>query len=295
MYSSISVELAHNNRSNSANSYLPLAGSNHYVLIESKITKINLKAPLLHLSRQNLPDLISIQSSYELKSNYTGYVCCEGMTSMYEYPGGKCTFINRNQALSDEDEGELLGLAETAIGGTDNPVGKEKLHDGFSGVKGYPTSVNAGHGKDYFTLIAATMHPLSRGNFHANPENPRGPPLINPKYLSNEYDSQAAIQAIKKYRQVALRESLRSTWVSEYEPGLNTTTDAQRRAFALKTTLSIHHPVGSCVMLPKADGRVIDPLFRVYKIENLRVVDASIMPVLILAHIQTTVYCWESR
>jgi choline dehydrogenase-like flavoprotein len=43
-------------------------------------------------------------------------------------------------------------------------------------------------------------------------------------------------------------------------------------------------------MLPKADGGVVDSKLVVYGTENLRVVDASIMPLLISAHIQTAVY-----
>ncbi|KAK7434970.1 hypothetical protein CaCOL14_012084 [Colletotrichum acutatum] len=377
LYSPNSIEPTHYNRSYSANSYLPLAGPNHFVLTESKVAKVNLettchgsqraagvtlvdgtvlsarrevivsgggllspsilensgigKADVLSAAGidqiidlpgvgENLQDHIRIQSSYELKSNYTGYdrlkydtvyaaeqlqLWWEGKTSMYGYSGSGYTFTNWNQALGDDGEAALTALAQTAIGDTNNPVEKKKLQwlndttvpqleilfsDGYTGVKGYPASGSPGYGKDYFTLIAAIMHPLSRGHVHINPADTLGPPLINPNYLSNDYDLQAAIQAIKKCRQVALTEPLRSTWVSEYEPGLNTTTDAQWRDFALKTTLSIYHPVGSCAMLPREDGGVVDPSLKVYGTENLRVVDASIMPVLISAHIQTAVY-----
>ncbi|KAK1478270.1 choline dehydrogenase [Colletotrichum tamarilloi] len=377
LYSPNSIEPTHYNRSYSANSYLPLAGPNHFVLTDSKVAKVNLKTTCHGSQRatgvtlvdgtvltarrevivsgggllspsilensgigkadvlsaagisqiidlpgvgENLQDHIRIQSSYELKSNYIGYdrlkydtvyaaeqlqLWRQGNTSMYGYSGSGYTFTNWNQALGDDGETALAALAQTAIGDTNNPVEKKKLQwlndttvpqleilfsDGYTGVKGYPASGSPGYGKDYFTLIAAIMHPLSRGHVHVNPADPLGPPLIDPNYLSNEYDLQAAIQAIKKCRQVALTEPLRSTWVSEYEPGLNTTTDAQWRDFALRTTLSIYHPVGSCAMLPKEDGGVVDPSLKVYGAENLRVVDASIMPVLISAHIQTAVY-----
>ncbi|CCF36186.1 choline dehydrogenase [Colletotrichum higginsianum] len=378
LYSPNSIEPTHYNRSYSANSYLPLASTNHYVLTESKVAKVNLepapeggnrratgvtllngrvllarrevivsggsllspailensgigKADVLSAAGieqlvdlpgvgENLQDHVRIQSSYELKENFTGYdrlkydtayaaeqlrLWWEGKTSMYGYSGSGYTFTNWNQALGDEGEADLIALARDAVGASSHPVERKKLEwlndtsvpqleilfsDGYTGVKGYPTSGSAGYGKDYFTLIAAVMHPLSRGNVHINPANPLGPPLIDPKYLSHEYDLHAAIQAIKKCRQVALTEPLRSTWVSEYEPGLNTTSDAQWREFALKTTLSIYHPVGTCAMLPKADDGVVDPSLKVYGTTNLRVVDASIMPVLISAHIQTAVY-----
>ncbi|OHX00023.1 choline dehydrogenase, partial [Colletotrichum incanum] len=344
LHSPNSIEPTHYNRSYSANSYLALAGSNHFVLTESKVFRVNLESTLDGAKRatgitlvaspailenfgigktdvlfaagieqlvdlpgvgENLQDHVHIQSSYELKENFTGYdrlkynttyaaeqlrFWWEGRTSMYGYSGSGYTFMNWNQALGDKGEADLLALAHGAIGTSKHPVEQKKIQYGYTGVKGYPTSGTSGYGKDYFTLIAAIMHPLSRGNVHVDPSNPRGPPFINPRYLSHEYDLQAVIQAIKKCRQVALTEPLRSTWVSEYEPGLNITTDAQWREFALKTTLSIYHPVGTCSMLSKADGGVVDPLLKVYGTKNLRVVDASIMPVLISAHIQTAVY-----
>jgi len=56
------------------------------------------------------------------------------------------------------------------------------------------------------------------------------------------------------------------------------------------TTLSIYHPTGSCSMLPRTDGGVVDSHLRVYGTSNLRIVDASIMPVIISAHMQVRVF-----
>ena len=48
--------------------------------------------------------------------------------------------------------------------------------------------------------------------------------------------------------------------------------------------------MGTCAMLPEADGGVVSPELKVYGVEGLRVADASIMPILISGHIQTGVY-----
>jgi choline dehydrogenase-like flavoprotein len=80
-------------------------------------------------------------------------------------------------------------------------------------------------------------------------------------------------------------------WDSEYEPRLNNVNaNAEWKDFVLNTTLAMYHPMGTCAMLPKKAGGVVDSKLKVYGTSNLRVVDASIMPVLISAHLQTAAY-----
>jgi len=268
---------------------------------------------------ENLQDHIRIQSTYQLKDNYisidvlkynTTYsseqlqLWIDGEVSLYDYTGSAYSFLNWNQTTGNDSV--LLSLARQAVSSSASPsLGKHLewmmdptvsqletiMSDGYSGVKGYPATGTPLYGKGFFSLVAAVMHPLSRGSVHINASDPLGKPIIDPKYLSNEYDIQAAITAIKKNREIALTPPLRDVWTSEYEPGLNNVkTDAEWRDFVLNATLSIYHPIGTCAMLPEEDGGVVDSKLMVYGTTNLRVVDASIMPVLISAHMQTAVY-----
>ena len=50
------------------------------------------------------------------------------------------------------------------------------------------------------------------------------------------------------------------------------------------------HPSGTCAMLPLAQGGVVDSHLRVWGTQNLRVVDASIFPLIPAAHLQAVVY-----
>ena len=52
----------------------------------------------------------------------------------------------------------------------------------------------------------------------------------------------------------------------------------------------VYHPVGACAMLPKHDGGVVDSKLLVYGTSNLRVVDASVIPILVSTHPQTGIY-----
>ena len=69
---------------------------------------------------------------------------------------------------------------------------------------------------------------------------------------------------------------------TELAPGAQAVTDADIDAFVRRTAITLHHPVGTCKMGPDNDPMaVVDAQLRVRGIQNLRVVDASIMPLLI--------------
>lgn len=54
--------------------------------------------------------------------------------------------------------------------------------------------------------------------------------------------------------------------------------------------MSENHHVGTASMLPRKLGGVVDARLRVYGVKGLRVVDASVIPMLVAAHLQGTVY-----
>jgi choline dehydrogenase-like flavoprotein len=267
---------------------------------------------------EGLQDHTRVQSSYQLKDNYTSFDKIRSNAtyaaqqldlwkakqfSHYDYTGSAYSFLNWDQATNAT--ATLKALA-SAVADPNNVVDQQKLKlksnpkvpqlevifsDGYTGLKGYPAAGTPLFGKGFFSLIAGVMHPMARGNVHINPADKLGKPLIDPKYASNEHDIQALVEAMKTCRKMALTEPIRSSWVSEYEPGLDVVqTDAQWREYVLNTTLTFFHPVGTCPMLPKAQGGVVGPNLKVYGTTNLRVADASIIPMLVSAHIQTAVY-----
>ena len=273
---------------------------------------------------ENLQDHLRIQSSFQLKDNYTSFDILRwnttyaeqqlalwraGQYSMYDYTGSGYTFVNWTKAIGSTEAANILSLGQQAVGTSDSVVQKKKLSflsnptvpqlevifsDGYTGVKGYPASTSPLYTKGFFSLIAAIMHPLSRGSVHITSSDANTNPTINPNYFSNEHDIQSAIAAIKYVRKIANTYPMSTIWDAEYEPGLTavpeTDNDAQYRDFVLSTSLSIFHPAGTCAMLPQDKGGVVSPALIVYGTTNLRIVDASIMPVLISGHIQTAVY-----
>jgi choline dehydrogenase-like flavoprotein len=245
--------------------------------------------------------------------------------SLYDYTASAYLFGNWEQILGITKNGSvstssssasslsnsnLLSMATSSITHPPSPIDAMKLafladprvpqvevifSDGYTGTKGYPAQGTPLFGKGFFTLIAALMHPFARGSIHIDPSNPGGDkPIIDPHYLNNEFDRRALVEAAKLVRRLAESQPLRSVWVSEYEPGIDTVpqnaTDDQWLAYAKKAVSTVYHPTGTCAMMPRKLGGVVDHNLRVYGTTNLRVADASIIPVQISAHIQTAVY-----
>lgn len=82
---------------------------------------------------------------------------------------------------------------------------------------------------------------------------------------------------------------MRSLQPLQLNPGPNAT-DQQILDFVKANLQTEFHPSGTCAMLPLNLGGVVDPQLLVYGTQNLRLVDASIMPVIPASHLQAVVY-----
>jgi len=67
------------------------------------------------------------------------------------------------------------------------------------------------------------------------------------------------------------------------------------KEYVRRTMTSGWHPVGTCAMRPRADGGVVNERLVVHGTRNLRVVDASIMPLIPRGNLQSTVYAVAER
>lgn len=221
-----------------------------------------------------------------------------GMPSWLDYTTSKYAFLDWSKVLDEAGAANLIALAEEAAGPNPHAIDKKKIEllkdatvpqleiifeNNYIGVKPYP----GGH---FLTLFSSIMHAMARGHVHINPEDPHGKPIIDPRYLSNEYDIQAAITGAKFAREIANALPMADTWDKEFEPGAEVQTDEEWRQFVLDATLSFYHPTGTCSMLPLEDGGVVDEKLIVHGTTNLRIVDASIIPIILSAHIQSAVY-----
>ncbi|KAI1340343.1 hypothetical protein F5Y15DRAFT_423289 [Xylariaceae sp. FL0016] len=250
---------------------------------------------------ESLQDHVKIQTSYQLKSGYVTpdilnvnatyaaeqlALYRQGLTSLYDYTGSAFSFLNWQQVVGNDNKTKVGYLSDYSI--TQFEV---ILSAGYLGTKGHPATGSLLYGQMFVTLITTLMHSLAKGSVHIASANISESPVIDPRYLSTEYDTRATMAAIKFVREIAQTEPLAGVWVSEYEPGLDAVeTDDQWREYAKNATLSIWHPVGSCAMLPREDGGVVDARLKVHGTKNVRMIDGSIMRVQPSAHLQAAIY-----
>jgi choline dehydrogenase-like flavoprotein len=76
----------------------------------------------------------------------------------------------------------------------------------------------------------------------------------------------------------------------EINPGPDIQTDEELSLWIKKNIASTFHGAGSCAMMPRDKGGVVDPELKVYGTRNLRVVDLSIVPLHLNCHTQSIVY-----
>ncbi|KAF8345207.1 alcohol oxidase [Amanita rubescens] len=134
-------------------------------------------------------------------------------------------------------------------------------------------------GKRYYSFFVGLLHPFSRGSVHIGSPDAFASPVIDQRALDNEVDIEMMLDAIKFVRKVGETGPLGAIGRNELLPGAEVQTDDQLREWIKNSS-----------MLPLEDGGVVDATLKVYGTANLRVVDASVMPIHISAHTQATVY-----
>jgi len=130
------------------------------------------------------------------------------------------------------------------------------------------------------TVAACNLQPTSRGTIRIRSADPAAKPVIAPAYLSTDEDREVASDALRVTRRLMRQPALRPFSPVEYLPGPAVGDDPEalaRAAGDIGTT--IFHPVGTAKMgLPSDPRAVVDDRLRVFGLQALRVIDASVMP-----------------
>ena len=137
------------------------------------------------------------------------------------------------------------------------------------------------HGFDAMTVSVCNLQPSSRGSVHIADANLHTPPVIAPNYLATLEDQRVAADSIRLARRIMAQAAMLPYQPEEFKPGADKHTDSELIQAAGAIGSTIFHPVGTCKMGPASDPMaVVDDRLRVHGVQNLRVVDASIMPII---------------
>jgi choline dehydrogenase-like flavoprotein len=116
------------------------------------------------------------------------------------------------------------------------------------------------------------------GTVRAVSTDPTAPPSIDPNYFASDVDIEVAVRGVRLAREIARSTGLRRFPLGkEILPGPDINTDDELEAYCRATADTGYHAVGTCRM-GRDSMAVVDDQLRVHGLDNLRVVDASIMP-----------------
>lgn len=138
-----------------------------------------------------------------------------------------------------------------------------------------------------FQAHVGSMRSPSRGRVRIKSLNPHDHPSLLFNYMSTEQDWQEFRDCIRLTREIMHQPALDEYRGREISPGKDVVTDEQLDEFVRNHAETAYHPCGSCKM-GTDDMAVVDHEGRVHGLEGLRVVDASIMPIIITGNLNAT-------
>lgn len=128
-----------------------------------------------------------------------------------------------------------------------------------------------------FTLCAACVMPTSRGELRLGGAGVNDPLRLDPNVLATDHDVKTLVTSVRQMREIARQPALAQWRGKEVYPGEDKQSDDELAEYVRSAIVSYHHQVGTCAM-GKGPMAVVDHELKVHGLSGVRVVDASIMP-----------------
>lgn len=145
---------------------------------------------------------------------------------------------------------------------------------------------------EVISFLTVVLNAQSTGTVTISSSDPKDDPVVDSNYLSHPYDQRVAIEGLRSL----LAFSNVSTFQAQTEArieGPDGEDDEALLEHAKRSVQPVWHFGGTCRMGKVGDGDeswVVDREFRVRGVEGLKVVDLSVMPLMINNHTQATAY-----
>ncbi|KAG0307272.1 hypothetical protein BGZ98_000673 [Dissophora globulifera] len=145
---------------------------------------------------------------------------------------------------------------------------------------------------NYTSVVVDLVRPVSEGGeVTLNSADPLVQPNINLNFFSNDLDIIAMREGIRWAYDLLLHgDGFKDIVVDEYPWDMPLDSDEEMKRVVLDRSQTAFHPCGTARLSKNIDQGVVDPQLRVHGIHNLRVIDASIMPIIPDCRIQNSVY-----
>jgi len=221
-------------------------------------------------------------------------------------------YLHSSQIVN-EDTYELLSTEVNQLAAADSEADMAILKSRFSvppllgqvefvfDLGNWNTNFTPDTGRKYGTCLIMLQYPFSRGNIHVNPSangspsSASDPPSINPKFFENQgkLDLDLMSHAVVFAHKISKTHPLATIVRRRVFPEVGADRCMNEvKEWVVQNAITDCHPVGTCAMGGHEGMKrgVVDERLRVYGVRGLRVVDASIMPLQIGAHLQATIY-----
>lgn len=172
----------------------------------------------------------------------------------------------------------------------------QRNRDMDSMPKGTPSFVEG----NFVTVVAMLAHPFSRGSSHISATNSSPQPEITFNYLSHPLDTEILgrhMRLIERLFQAPTFTGMRKPdgkRLPRSFPHPLTSLDDAKSVLPINAATN-YHPCGTCSMMREELGGVVDGQLRVYGTSNVRVCDASVLPIIPRGNILAAVYGFAEK
>ncbi|KXS20346.1 GMC oxidoreductase [Gonapodya prolifera JEL478] len=258
---------------------------------------------------QNLKDHLFVIQSFETKDS--------GPFSVYELGSAQTVGTLLNALLFKKGYLRTLGLETMAFMDsgvrTDTTKADLQYHTAPTFFTGKPTFMGdplrpmnvEPHDPDgkvthAYSLLPTLLNPRSAGFVALKSADPFEHPVVEPNYFAHPDDLKVLVNGLKIGRKVANSEPLKSLTLAEMkDPKVKAKfedEDAYLEEYARRNAVTVYHPTSTCRMGPDSDrNSVVDLQCRVKGVKNLRVIDASIFPDIVMGNTNAPTYVVAER
>jgi choline dehydrogenase len=157
------------------------------------------------------------------------------------------------------------------------PAADIQFHIGAAYYEDHGAETYEGH---CMVIAPVLVSPRARGQVWLRSADPTAKPRIITNTLSEPEDVESMLAGMRLGREIARQSPLGEVVVKELKPGSDRTEREELEADLRRRLMLIYHPVGTARMSDTHEQAVVDSQLRVHGLQGLRVIDASVMPLI---------------